>query len=191
MATDDTIHPHYVHHIYPVILRQHHRTTYRHTIQPIHSDDEHWEDGSVESIVRAPIYREVHHDMTRTDADRLTDARQSLADVGGRRPGKPTTEEIWEEEEHIAEDAGEHEHIVEDVQPVVRRSVRQRHVVHETVPVIEAHHHTKQVEAPTEADAISYNEWLKRTANSQDGDDRQPCSGECSVDADGNDEPQA
>ena len=34
---------------------------------------------------------------------------------------------------------------------MVRRNVRQRHVVHETVPVIETHHHTKQVEAPTEA----------------------------------------
>ena len=184
MATDDTVHPHYVHHIYPVILRQHHRTTYRHTIQPIHSDDDHWEDGTVENIVRAPIYREVHHDMSRADADRLADARLHLADVGGRRVGKSSVEEIWEEE-HIAEDGSEHDHVIEDVQPVVRRNVRQRHVVHETVPMIETHHHTKQVEAPTEADAISYAEWLKRSAKRQADDDRQPCSEECSVDTDG------
>ena len=107
----------------------------------------------MDEIVRAPIYREVHHDMSKADADSLADARLRMADVGGRRAGKPTVEEIWEEE-HIAEDGGKHEQVVEDVQPVVRRNVRQRHVVHETVPVIETHHHTKQVEAPTEADEI-------------------------------------
>ena len=175
MAMDDTVHPHYVHHIYPAILRQHHRTTYRHTIQPIHSEDDHWEDGTVDNIVRAPIYREVHHDMSKADADRLADARLHLADVGVRRAGKSTVEEIWEEE-HVAENRSEHEHVVEDVQPVVRRSVRRRHVVHETVPVIEDHHHVKEVEAPTERDAISYDEWLKMAANRQAENDREPCS---------------
>lgn len=184
VATDDTVHPHYVHHIHPVVVREHHRTTYRHTIQPVHMDGDQWEDGTVDEIVRAPIYREVHHDMSKADADSLADARLRLADVGGRRAGKATVEEIWEEE-HIAEDGGEHEHVVEDVQPVVRRNVRQRHVVHETVPVIETHHHTKQVEAPTEADAISYHEWLKRSASHQADDDRQPCSENCNVDTDG------
>ncbi len=147
-------------------------------------DGDQWEDGTVDEIVRAPIYREVHHDMSKADADSLADARLRMADVGGRRAGKPTVEEIWEEE-HIAEDGGEHEHVVEDVQPVVRRNVRQRHVVHETVPVIETHHHTKQVEAPTQADAISYHEWLKRSASHQADDDRQPCSENCNVDTDG------
>lgn len=190
VATDDTVHPHYVHHIYPVVLREHHRTVYRHTIQPIHMEDDVWEEGTVEERVRAPIYREVHHDMVKGDAARLSDARLRLSEVGGRRAGKPTEEEIWEEEERAAEAETEHEHLVEDVQPVVRRRIRRKHV-HETVPVIEAHHHTKQVEAPTEADTISYNEWLKRAANSQGGDDdRLPSSEECSVDAGGSDKPQ-
>ena len=59
----------------------------------------------MDEIVRAPIYREVHHDMSKADADSLADARLRLADVGGRRAGKATVEEIWEEE-HIAEDGG-------------------------------------------------------------------------------------
>ena len=152
-AVDQSIQHHYEHFEQPVIVREVHNIKIKQIIQPIEEDEE--VESELHEIVRAAVYREELHDMN-SEQKNIRDLNREKMDLARHHVMADTHIETMLEpvvEEKIFS------HVLEEIQPVIKKKKKYRHVSREFVPMFEKHMHVCNVENLITAPAIHKDDW--------------------------------
>lgn len=152
-AVDQTVQHHYERRQQPVIVRENHNVEIKQVIQPIEYEEE--VENEHQEFVRAYAYNEQLHDMTPHHREIRDQNRRSmnltrhetLPDTHETLPLEPIVEERY------------FNHVVEEIQPVLKQRKFHRHVLTEYVPIFEKHMHVSNIAELTTASPIKKSEW--------------------------------
>lgn len=162
-AVEEVVTHHYIHHVHPVVLREVRNRRVRHIIQPIIHDAEE-DELVVDSYTRPAVYREMHEEPESSVADKLRINREILTEVGNRQVEAEIHSEI--QQEAIVQEVV-HDEYVEEIQPVIQRTVKKPLIVHETAPVYESVTRTVGVEDIQTMKPMTANEWDERKTSGE------------------------
>lgn len=149
---------HYQKNLQEVVVQEHHEVELRHVLQPIVEDQ--IASTQYHEKARAPEYTEIKHEYEDVEIERRQTQEDAMANIGSHVIAEDTFEVINNEPvvQHRV-----FKHIIEQVQPVVKRKVVVPHVVTEVVPRFEKHVHFKRVHDVQELKPITWAEWVKRS----------------------------
>ena len=166
-AVDQTIQHHYEHRQQPVIFRENHNVEVKQIIQPI--EDEEEIEHEHQEFARAFAYKEQLHDMSLRQVEIRDQNRKrmnltrhhTLADTHNTVSLEPMVEEIC------------FNHVIEEIQPLLKQKRYHRHVLTEYIPIFEKHMHVSNVTELTTAAPIYKSEWDPKTSQTHPNH-RQP-----------------
>ncbi len=147
----------YVKNIQEVVVSEQHDVELRHVIQPITEDV--LKPTQSHERHRPAVYRESVQQYSQEDLNRSEVNENALTAMGEHTVEEDIVEEVAMEpvvtQRHV-------KHVIEVVQPVVKRRVVVPHVVNETVPIFEKHVRYNRVNEIHTLPAITYSEWVER-----------------------------
>ncbi|TPX66440.1 hypothetical protein SpCBS45565_g04449 [Spizellomyces sp. 'palustris'] len=154
-VTRENVHEHHATEVTPVVSRERDETIVQQSVQPIH---DHVEAETQHHYAQnAGIARESSEELNAEDARRYQENREL---VTGGRTVEQSNEGVRVSAPIVKEKVNKH--VIEEVQPVIERTIDQTHVVHTAQPIYE-----HQTAAPKVADLrynnpISMEEFEKR-----------------------------
>lgn len=149
---------HYQKNVQEVIVQEHHEVELRHVLQPI--VEEQVASTQFHDRTRAAEFTEVRHEYDDVDLRKREQQESSLSNIGSHIVAEDTSE-IVNLEPVVQQRV--FKHVIEEIQPVVRRKVYYPHVVTEVVPRFEKHVHFKGVHDLQELQPMTMSEWRQRS----------------------------
>jgi hypothetical protein len=148
---------HYQKNLQEVVVQEHHEVELRHVLQPI--VEEEVAPTQYHNKSRAPEFSEIKHEYDEVELERRQTQEGALSNIGSHVVAEDTSETVTLEpvvQQRVFK------HVIEQVQPVLKRKVYYPHVVTEVVPRFEKHVHFKGVLDVQELKPLTLAEWKKR-----------------------------
>lgn len=156
-AVETTEQHQYVKNVQEVIVDEQHEIEVRQVIQPV--VDEQVVDADIQERMRVPQYRELSHHFADVDVLKRRTNEDIMTDMGSHTVADDIIEEVSLEpivQQRVFK------HVVETVQPVIRRRIVKPHVVNELIPVFQKQVFYKHVSDMTQLKPITWQEYQKR-----------------------------